>query len=299
MENKDKVLQEESWFEKIKEKIDPKHRKLISKLLIHAILIVIGLCMLIPFLWMLSASFKEELEIFKFPIEWIPSNPTLKNYASIFFNEKYNFGRFYWNSLEIAILITLAQIVTCSMAAYAFAKLEFPGRDKIFLGYLGTLMVPFHVTMIPLFILIKAMKLVDTPWALILPGAFDAYGVFLLRQFYLGIPNELSEAAKIDGCGHFRIYAQIILPNVKPAIATLSIFTFLWSWNNFLKPLIFINSPEKMTITLGLKTFVSEYNVEFGKIMAGTTLAVLPVIIVFFIAQRYFIEGLALSGIKG
>ena len=165
--------------------------------------------------------------------------------------------------------------------------------------YLGTLMVPFQVTMIPLFIIMKHLHLIDSHLSLILIHAFSAYGVFLLRQFYLVIPDELCEAAKLDGCGHFKIYSRIMLPNIKPAMATLGIFTFLGQWNDFLAPLIFLKNKILLTIPLGLKAFVTEYNVEYGKMMAGTTIALVPVIIVFFIGQKYFVEGIAMTGVKG
>lgn len=264
----------------------------------YIILIIAGFTMILPFVWMLSAAFKPEVEIFRFPINWIPENPTMDNMRAIF-SEKYNFALYYLNSFKIAVIVTGIQLFTCSFAAYAFSKIHFPGRDKIFLCYLGTLMVPFQVTMIPLFIIMKNLKLIDSHGSLILMSAFSAYGVFLLRQFYLGIPDELCEAAKLDGCGHFRIYSRIMLPNIKPAMATLGIFTFLGQWNDFLAPLIFIKSKSLLTIPLGLKIFVSEYNVEFGKMMAGTAIALIPVIIVFFIGQKYFVEGIAMTGVKG
>lgn len=275
-----------------------KFRESFFKFLTHLILIFLGIIMLIPFVWMISSSFKPEIDIFKMPIEWLPKEPVLDNYRAIF-SGQYNFLLFYFNSFKIAGIVTVLQLITCSLAGYAFSKIKFPGRDNIFLCYLGTMMVPFQVTMIPLFIIMRTLNLIDTHLSLILMGAFSTYGVFLLRQFYLGIPEELSEAAMIDGCNHFRIYSQIMLPNIKPALATLTLFTFLGQWNDFLVPFIFLNSKEKMTITLGLKVFVSEYNVEFGKIMAGTGMAIIPILIVFLAVQKYFIEGVALSGVKG
>ncbi len=264
----------------------------------YILLTAAGFTMLLPFVWMLSAAFKPEVEIFQFPIHWIPENPTLNNLKAIF-SKDYNFALYYWNSFKIAAIVTLIQLFTCSFAAYAFSKIKFVGRDRIFLCYLATLMVPFQVTMIPLFIIMRNLNLIDTHLSLILMHAFSAYGVFLLRQFYLGIPDELCEAAKLDGCGHFRIYSMIMLPNIKPALATLGIFTFLGQWNDFLAPLIFLKDKALLTIPLGLKAFVTEYNVEYGKMMAGTTIALIPVIIVFFIGQKYFVEGIAMTGVKG
>lgn len=264
----------------------------------YVLLTVAGFTMILPFMWMISAAFKPEIEIFQYPIHWIPENPTFDNFAAIF-SEDYNFALYYWNSFKIAASVTIIQMFTCSFAAYAFSKIKFAGRDKIFLCYLGTMMVPFQVTMIPLFILMKSLGLVDSHLSLILMHAFSAYGVFLLRQFYLGIPDELCEAAKLDGCGHFKIYSAIMLPNIKPALATLGIFTFLGQWNDFLGPLIFLQSKKLLTVPLGLKVFVTEYNVEYGKMMAGTAIALIPVLIVFFLGQKYFVEGIAMTGVKG
>lgn len=275
-----------------------KTKTTISKLITHIILILLGIIMLIPFIWMISSSFKPEIDIFKMPIEWIPKTISLDNYKAIFFG-KYKFPLFYLNSFIVSGTVTILQLVTCSLAGYAFSKIDFPGRDKIFLSYLATMMIPFQVTMIPLYIIMKNLGLIDSLASLIFIGAFSTYGVFLLRQFYMGIPSELSEAAMIDGCSHYTIYSKIMLPNIKPALATLTLFTFLGHWNDFLAPFIFLSSRDKMTITLGLKVFVTEYNVEFGKIMAGTTLAIIPILILFFAVQKYFIEGVASTGIKG
>lgn len=282
----------------MKSKLGKTKKQQIIHLFSYLALTLMGFTMILPFLWMLSAAFKPEVEIFRFPIKWIPENPTLSNMKAIF-SEKYNFALYYLNSFKIAVTVTLIQLFTCSFAAYAFSKIRFPGRDQIFLCYLGTLMVPFQVTMIPLFIIMKNLHLLDTHMSLILMSAFSAYGVFLLRQFYMGIPDELCEAAKLDGCGHFKIYSKIMLPNIKPAMATLGIFTFLGQWNDFLAPLIFLKTKSILTIPLGLKMFVSEYNVEFGKMMAGTSIALIPVIVVFFIGQKYFVEGIAMTGVKG
>lgn len=268
------------------------------RIICYIVLTVTGFAMVLPFVWMISAAFKPEVEIFQFPIHWIPEHPTLSNMAAIF-SKDYNFALYYLNSFKIAGSVTVIQMFTCSFAAYAFSKIKFVGRDKIFLCYLGTMMVPFQVTMIPLFIMMKNLGLVDSHLSLILMHAFSAYGVFLLRQFYMGIPDELCEAAKLDGCGHFKIYSTIMLPNIKPALATLGIFTFLGEWNDFLGPLIFLQSKKLLTIPLGLKVFVTEYNVEYGKMMAGTAISLIPVLIVFFIGQKYFVEGIAMTGVKG
>ena len=203
------------------------------------------------------------------------------------------------NSLIVALCVTLGQLITCSLGAFAFARLRFPGREKLFLLYLATLMVPFQVTMIPIFILIKQLRWLDTYQGLTVPAIFSPYGTFLLRQFFLTIPRELEDASKIDGCGYFRIYWQIILPLSKPALATLGIFVFMFSWNNFLWPLLIINSLSMKTLPLGISYLLGQYTVYWNLLMAGSTIALLPILVVFFFAQRYFIEGITLTGLKG
>jgi len=209
------------------------------------------------------------------------------------------FTAFYLNSVLVAVCVTVGQVLTSSLAAYAFARLHFPGRDKLFLGYLGTLMVPYVVTMIPVFILLRLMHLVDTYAALILPAMFSAYGTFMLRQFFLTIPRELEDAARIDGCGKWGIYANIILPLSKPALATLTTFVFLSNWNSFMWPLIVISSPEKKTLPIGLYAFMGQYGTEWTLLMAASLMVLLPVMVVFLLGQRYFVKGIVLSGLKG
>jgi multiple sugar transport system permease protein len=224
-------------------------------------------------------------------------SPHFKNYP-----EAYNaikIGRLYWNSIKIAVLVTLGQVFTSSLAGYAFSRLHFPFRDKLFLAYLGTMMVPAAVTMIPLFILFRKVNLIDTHLAVILPGIFSAYGTFMLRQFFMSIPRDLEEAAKIDGCSLFGIYWRVILPLSKPALATLATFTFMGSWRAFIWPLIVLNSPEKMTLPVGLQNFMSQYGIEWNLLMAGTVMTVLPVILLFIFTQRFFVKGIQLGAVKG
>ena len=209
------------------------------------------------------------------------------------------FTAFYLNSVIVAFLVTVGQVLTSSLAAYAFARLHFPGRDKLFLGYLGTLMVPYVVTMIPVFILLRLMHLIDTYAALILPAMFSAYGTFMLRQFFLTIPTELEDAARIDGCGKWGIYTNVILPLSKPALATLTTFVFLSNWNSFMWPLIVISSPEKKTLPIGLYAFMGQYSTEWTLLMAASLVALLPVLLVFVLGQRYFVKGIVMSGLKG
>ncbi len=215
------------------------------------------------------------------------------------FEIKSAFAVFYLNSVLVAVCVTLGQVLTSSLAAYAFARLSFPGRDKLFLGYLGTLMVPYVVTMIPVFILLRMMHLIDTYAALILPAMFSAYGTFMLRQFFVTIPTELEDAARIDGCGKWRIYTNVILPLSKPALATLTTFVFLGNWNTFMWPLIVISSPEKKTLPIGLYAFMGQYNTEWTLLMAASMMVLLPVLVVFVLGQRYFVKGIVLSGLKG
>lgn len=273
-----------------------KYRSKMKRFIIYAVLILGAVTMIVPFLWMISSSLKLDKDIFDFPIKWIPREPRWKNYQEAW--SRAPFGIFYWNTIKIAVSVTVLQLLTCSLSAYSFAKLKFPGRDKIFLGYLATLMVPFQVIMIPQFLIIKKLGLHDTHTALILLAAFSPFGVFLLRQFFISIPDELLEAARIDGLNEFGIYSKIVLPLSKPAIASLAIFTFVDRWNDFLGPLIYLDSVKKKTIQLGIRLFQTQYGNEFSLIMAGAVCAVIPIIIVYVCAQKFFIEGIALTGIK-
>jgi multiple sugar transport system permease protein len=253
--------------------------------------------MIIPFLWMLSTSLKSDQQAYIFPPIWIPRPVVWGNYMTVW--QALPFDRFLINSAIVSILLTVGQLATCSLGAFAFARLRFPGREKLFLLYLGTMMIPFQVTMIPVFILVKYLHWLDTYQGLVVPGLFSAYGTFLLRQFFMSIPSELEDAAKIDGCSYWRIFWNIILPLSKPALATLGIFVFMWSWNNFLWPLLIVNSLEMNTLPLGLSYFLGQYTIYWNLLMAGTTIALVPVLIVFFFAQRYFVEGITLTGLKG
>lgn len=215
------------------------------------------------------------------------------------FRIRYAFLAFYLNSLIVTIIVTVGDVFTSSLAAFAFARLRFRGRNPIFLAYLATLMVPRVVTMIPVFILLRWAHLIDTYAALILPFIFSAYGTFMLRQFFLSIPPDLEDAAFIDGCSTWGVYRHVIIPLSKPALAALATFTFLGTWNAFMWPLIVINSPEKMTLMLGLYSFMGQYSVEWNLLMAASVLVMGPVIVVFLIGQRYFVQGILLSGVKG
>lgn len=282
-----------------------KHRQKIKNALkkfgSYALLCVGAVTMMGPFLWMITTSLKEAGAVFSFQKnwweEWIPTTFVWKNYTKAWVVVP--FARFYLNSIFVTAAITLGQVATSSMAAYAFARLHFPGRDRIFFGYLSTMMVPGAVTMIPVFILLKYLGWIDTYKALILPGIFTAYGTFMLRQFFLTLPKDLEDAAKIDGCSYFGIFWRIILPLSKPALATLTTFTFMGSWMNFMWPLIVINTQDKFTLPVGLAYFQSLHHTNWTLLMSASVMMILPILIVFIFNQRFFVEGIKLTGIKG
>jgi len=263
----------------------------------YIILTVIGITMIFPFLWMLSTSLKEPGAVFTFPPEWIPRPIIWRNYADAW--HAVPFGRFYVNSIFVSVTRTFGVLLTSSLAAYAFSRLEFPGRDKIFFLYLATMMVPGAVTMIPNFILMRHIGWVDTYQALIIPGVFTAWGTFMLRQFFMTLPTDLEDAARIDGCSKMGIYRHVILPLAKPALATLGIFTFIGVWNDFMWPLIMINTMEKKTLPIGLASFQGLYTTDWTLLMAASIIVMVPTLIVFIAGQRFFVEGIKLSGVKG
>lgn len=273
-------------------------KKRISKFFVYLILIIIAAAMLIPFLWMLSASIKTDREVFNMnPFVWIPENPRWSNYVDIW--TKIPFATFVKNTVFLTIVVTILQLLTSSFAAYSFAKLDFKHKNLLFMAYIATIAMPWQVYMVPQFIMMRGFGLNDKLLAMICLQAFSAFGVFLMRQFYMGIPDSLCEAARIDGMSEYGIYAKIMLPLSKPAISTLTIFTFVNTWNDYLGPLIYLKSEEKKTIQLGLKMFIGQYSSEYGLIMAGSVLSLIPVLIVFLCLQKYFVEGVANTGVKG
>ena len=265
--------------------------------LLHLLLSAGSVAMLLPFLWMLSTSLKERREVFTYPPTWIPSTIAWSNYVDAL--TAMPFDRFYFNSLVVALSVTFLQLLTASLAAFAFARLRFWGRDGLFLAYLTALMIPFPVLLVPNFILIRWLGWYDTYYALILPPAFSAFSTFLLRQYFRGIPMDLDDAARIDGAPSWRIWGQIILPNSKPALAALAIFVFLGSWNEFLWPLVVTNSESMRTIPVGLSAFQGQFNVRWELMMAAAVAAMLPVLIVYIFAQKWFIRGIAITGMGG
>ena len=269
----------------------------VTNVVLFVLALFVAYIMIVPFVWMVSASFKLKNEIFSVPIRWIPEVFHLDNYETIL--QEIPFPRYFFNTFKITVSITALQVVTCSMAAYAFSKLHFPGRDKLFLAYLGTMMVPWHAIMIPQFIVIQKLGLYDNHLSLILTGAFNVFGVFILRQNMHSIPDSLCEAAKIDGCGPVGIFAKIVLPLTKSGLATLIILTFNNVWNDYMGPMIYLDSDANRTIQLGLATFKREFDTNYGAIMAGTVISLIPIVIVYVIAQKYIVEGIAYSGVKG
>ena len=274
-----------------------KTNNMVGMIFIYVLLIIITALMLIPFLWMLSASLKMNKDVFTFPIQWIPDNPRWKNYVDIW--TKIPLLTFVKNSAKLTIIVTLLQLFTSSFAAYAFAKLDFKGKNLLFLGYIATIAVPWQAYMVPQFMMMRSWNLNNTHLAIICLQAFSAFGVFLMKQFYEGVPSELCEAARIDGLTEYGIWFKIMLPLSKPALSTLTIFTFVSTWNDFLGPLIYLTKNELKTIQIGLRMFISQYSAEYGLIMAASVIALIPVLIVFLSLQKYFVQGVAATGIKG
>jgi multiple sugar transport system permease protein len=274
-----------------------KKRNLIIDIAVYLALGAVGVSMLVPFGWMLIASLRDKTEFFSQVGSLLPSGPHWDNYLQAWTSVP--FGGFFANSVGVAVCVTLSQLVTCSFAAYAFARMRFKGRDALFIAYLSTMMVPTQVTMIPLFVLMVKLHWIDSYFALIVPFLASAYGCFLLRQFFLTIPRELEDAATIDGCGHWSIFARIILPLSKPALSAFGVIAFLGSWNSFIWPLIVINRPSMKTLPIGLQSLQGYYgDGNWAVLMAGAVVAALPMLIVFLIAQKQFIEGITLTGLK-
>lgn len=275
-----------------------KRRTFIPKLFLHFVLGLGALMMIFPFIWTILSSLKDMSQIFVIPPKWIPDPFVWSNFLDSLQAMPFNLA--YFNSFYITVIIVGFTLITASMAAYAFAKINFKGANLLFILFLATMMIPKQVTMIPLYLVMDKLGWLDTHLTLIVPGAlFNAFAVFLLRQFVMGIPKELEEAAIMDGAGYVRIYWNIILPLIRPALAAIGIFTFMQSWNNFLDPLIYLNSPENFTVPLLLNSFKGLYTADWSLMMAGTVISIIPVLIVYIIAQRHIIEGISITGMKG
>lgn len=269
----------------------------VSRAFLYVLLIVVAAATILPLLWMLSASLKINSEVFSSNFKWLPENPQWQNYSKIW--TQVPLAQFTMNSAKLTIIITIIQLVTSSFAAYGFAKCSFKGRDTLFLCYVATIAIPWQVYMLPQYTMMNKMGLVNTHTSIILLQSFTAFGVFLLRQFYMSIPNELLEAARIDGLSEYGIYFKIILPLSKPSLATLTIFSFVTVWNDFMGPMIYFNDTELKTIQLGIRMFMGQYASEYNLIMAASCVALIPVLAVFLAFQRFFVQGIATSGLKG
>lgn len=261
----------------------------------YTVLIVVAMVVLFPLVVIVSSSFKTENEIFRFPMTIVPEQPTLDNFRDL----TENFPRYIANSFKVTGLTVLLQLFTATTAAYAFAKLSWRGRDFLFLTYVATFMIPIHAIIIPQFIVVRTLGLFDTHTSIVLVSAFTAFGTFLVKQFFMTVPDSLLEAARIDGASEYTIFARVMLPLSHPVIATVIIFSFRFFWNDFFTPLIYLISPDLKTLPLGMADFVTQYNIEYGPQMAASLISIIPVMIVFFLAQKHFVHGLVTSGLKG
>ncbi|MDE2637682.1 MAG: carbohydrate ABC transporter permease [Chloroflexota bacterium] len=276
-----------------------KQTKLLMDLLVYVVLSIVGIIFIMPFAWMVANSFKDIRGIYKFPPEFIPEVWHFENYTEAWTATHFDIG--FLNSALVAAAVVLGQVVTASLAGYSFARLRYPGRDKIFLLYISLMMVPFTVLLIPLYIQMRAFGWVSTLQAVIVPFLFTPWGTFMMRQFMVTIPRELEDAARIDGCGFFRTYWLIILPLTKPALATLAIFTFVNTWNSYQWPLIVLAKPKVKTLPLLLASFQNQsaMRTPWHLIMAASTFVVVPVLIAFVVGQKYYVRGIVTTGIKG
>lgn len=270
--------------------------RMVWHVIVYVVLIASVLFMTVPFLWTVSTSLKADQYVLTMPPQFWPQPLTFQSYVRL--AKLLPVGQMFFNSLLVAGMTTLGQLATCSMAAYAFARMRFKGQDALFLVYLATLMIPFQVTITPLFILMRYLGWINTYQGIIFPGVFSAFGTFLLRQSFLTMPGELDEAAFMDGASHFTVYCRIILPLSKPALATLGVFSFMGSWNAFLWPLFVARDMEMMTLPVGLAMLHGRWLTEWNLVMAGTVITILPMLIVYLLAQKYFVEGVLMSGIK-
>ena len=271
---------------------------LIGKIVAYLLLIFTAITMIFPFYWMIATSFKSEARVFAFPPDWIPNPAILSNYTYIL--TELPFTRYIYNSAKISSLWTLGIILSSSLAAYAFARVRFWGRETLFIITLAALMIPGQITMIPLYVLMTRIGWVDTHLPLIVPAYLgSAFGIFLIRQYFMTIPQELNDAAKIDGCSHFGIYWRIMMPLAKAVIATLALLSFMGSWNDLLGPVIYLFDEELFTLPLALTRFRGMYYTAWANMMAGATITLLPILVVFLFTQQYFVQGVVLSGLKG
>jgi len=270
---------------------------MVSKLTAYILLTLGALIMIVPFLWMVSTSFKSQEQLFAWPPNWFPDPIDFSNFPEIF--SRINFGLYGLNTLKITLAVTIGRLILSSMAGYGFAKMKFPGRDFLFLLTLATMMISSQITLIPNFVIMRGLNLVDTHLGVILPLLADGFSIFLMRQFLLTFPTELEDAAKLDGCNPLMFYLYILIPNSKAILATLAVMTFQGVWNDFLWPLVMLTSPEKRTLAVGLSYLVGQYTTRWELQMAGALLTVLPIVVLFFLLQKYFVQSIKMTGVKG
>ncbi len=278
----------------------PPLRKLAGAVLRHVILISVTIVFIIPIYWMVISAFKPNALVFSIPVKWFPDPFRWQNFVEAFNYPGYPFLKFLWNSTYYSGLVTVGTVLSCSLAGYAFARLRFPGRGLLFSLTVASLMIPSIVTFIPVYLIFKNLGWLGSYKPLIVPAFFgNAFFIFMMRQFFMTMPEELADAARIDGANEFVIFWQIMLPLVRPALIVMAVFTFQWTWCDFFGPLIYLSNPNQYPLSLGLYAFVSKRTTEWGLMMAGATMATLPMVILFFIAQRYFLEGIKMTGLKG
>lgn len=274
-----------------------RRKRIATKVLAYFFLTLGALIMIVPFVWMLSTSLKDQQQLFAWPPKWWPDPIVWTNYGEVI--NRIKFGQYGLNTLKITLAVTLGRLVLCSMAGYAFARMKFPGKNFLFMLTLATMMISAQITIIPNFVIMRYLKLIDTHVGVILPQLADGFSIFLMRQFFLTFPYELEDAAKLDGCNPFGFYWKILLPNSKPILATLAVMTFQGVWNDFLWPLVMLTSPEKRTLSVGLSYLVGQYTTRWDLQMAGSVLTVLPILILFFLLQKYFVQSVKMTGLKG
>lgn len=260
------------------------------------VLVIFSLATLFPFLWMVSASLRTDVDIFRNPMNWIPQTLYLDSYKQVW--TLIPFAQYFWNTIKLTLIITVLQVIICSMSAYAFAKLKVPFKNGIFMLFIASMMMPWQSIMVPQFTIVSELGLYNTHTGYVLIQLFSAFGIFLMRQFFMSLPNELNEAARVDGLNEWQIFWKIMMPLSVSGLSTLTIFTFVYMWNDYLAPLIYLNSDALKTIQLGLQAFKSQYTMDYGLLMAGTVIATIPMIIIFLIGERFFIQGVATTGMK-
>lgn len=274
-----------------------KAKALMIKILLSAFLFIIGLAMVLPVFWMVSSSLKFEADVFRMPMEWIPRTITFINYKKALTDFPYM--KWYANTFNVTFWVVTLNVIFASLAGYAFAKLRFHGRNVVFALFIATMMIPMQVRIIPQFLIFKELGLINTHAAVVLPWIYNGFAIFLMRQFFMGIPDEMLEAARIDGSGEFRTFVQVVMPLAKPALTSLTILAFVWGWNQYFGPLIYISDTSKQVLAVGITNFKSQYSSNFALQMAGSTLALIPILTIYIVMQKQFIEGIALSGVKG